>query len=64
MTCKCCTEAAKAVDLALDDEALYRNLAALQTFDDCDALVVQMQLSELAIYGGFASHEDVPGGRH
>jgi hypothetical protein len=55
MTCKQCTAAAKSVDLALDDEALYRNLAALRTFEDCAALIEKLHVSELAHYGDYPS---------
>jgi hypothetical protein len=58
MPCSCCTEAAKAVDLALDDEALYRRLAALKSFEDCDLLIENLHWSEVDRYGEYASHTD------
>src|SRR5450631_3125996 len=57
MTCKCCTEAAKAVELALDDEELYRRLAALKSFEDCDALIEQLVAAENAHYGEYLARE-------
>jgi hypothetical protein len=53
MTCKSCTEAAKAVDLALDDEELYHRLAGLETFEDCDALIAQLREDEIDHYGEY-----------
>jgi hypothetical protein len=58
MSCSCCTKAAKAVDLALDDEALYRRLAALKSFDDCDTLIEQLVAAENAHYGEYPARED------
>jgi hypothetical protein len=64
MTCKTCTAAAKAVDLALDDEELYHRLAALQTFEDCDLLIENLHWSEVERYGAYDYHMDTPGGHH
>ena len=64
MTCHTCTESAKSVDLALDDEELRRRLAELQTFEDCDILIEQLVAAEKVRYGEYASHEDTPGGHH
>ena len=55
MTCKQCVTPAKSVDLAIDDEALRRNLAALQTFEDCDELIRALHASELVHYGEYPS---------
>jgi hypothetical protein len=55
MTCKQCTATAKSVNLAVDDEALYRNLAALQTFEDCAELIEMLHVSELVHYGNYPS---------
>ena len=43
------------VDLVLDDEELYRKLAALQTFEDCDELIRALHASELVHYGEYPS---------
>jgi hypothetical protein len=64
MTCNTCTEAAKAVALALDDDELRRRLAALVTFEDCDTLIENLHWDEVERYGYYASREDVPGGHH
>ena len=64
MTCKTCTAAAKSVDLALDDEELYHNLAALQTYTDFANLIAKLESSELAHYGAYDYHVDTPGGHH
>jgi hypothetical protein len=64
MTYKQCVTTDFAVDLALDDEALYRNLAALQTFEDCDELIEMLHVSEFVHYGAYAYHVDTPGGHH
>jgi hypothetical protein len=55
MTYKQCVTTDFAVDLALDDEALYRNLAALQTFEDCAELIRMLHVSELVHYGDYPS---------
>jgi len=55
MTCKQCVTHAKSVDLAIDDEALYRNLAALRTFEDCAELIRMLHASELVHYGEYPS---------
>jgi hypothetical protein len=64
MTCKNCTEAAKAVDLALDDEELYHRLAELKTFDDCDTLIENLHWTEVEHYGEYAASEDLTGLYH
>jgi hypothetical protein len=64
MTCHTCTQAAKAVDYALDDEELHRSLAALRTFDDCATLIEQLHVSELKHYGPYAACEDLTGMYH
>jgi len=55
MTCKLHTLVAKSVNLAIDDEMLYRNLAALQTFEDCAELIEMLHISELVHYGEYPS---------
>jgi hypothetical protein len=55
MTCKQCTAAAKSVDLALDDDMLYRELAALRTYGDYANLIAHLEMSELAHYGKYPS---------
>jgi hypothetical protein len=45
----------KSIDLAIDDEALYRNLAALRTFEDCAELIMMLHISELVHYGEYPS---------
>jgi hypothetical protein len=46
---------APSVNLAIDDEALYRKLAALRTFEDCDELIRALHVSELVHYGEYPS---------
>jgi len=55
MTCKQCVATSTSVNLAVDDEALYRNLAALQTFEDCAELIRMLHVSELVHYGNYPS---------
>ena len=55
MTCKQCVATSTSVNLAVDDEALYRNLAALQTFEDCAELIRALHASELVHYGDYPS---------
>jgi len=55
MTCKQCTQAAKSVNLALDDEELYHRLSALRTFEDCAELIRMLHASELVHYGDYPS---------
>jgi len=64
MTCHACTKAAKAIDYALDDEAFYHQLAALQTYGDYANLIAELEASELAHHGAYAYHVDTPGGHH
>ena len=60
MTCKQCTAAAEATELALDDEELYHRLAALRTFEDCDLLIENLHWSEVERYGEYPSSAVVP----
>ena len=62
MTCKQCTaiDRIRGLDLALDDDMLYRKLAALQTFEDCDELIRALHASELVHYGEYPSSAVVP----
>ena len=55
MTYKQCIDFTVAVDLAVDDEALYHRLSALQTFEDCDELIRMLHVSELVHYGEYPS---------
>jgi hypothetical protein len=55
MTCKQCIAATHTLDLAIDDGMLYRNLAALQTFEDCAELIRMLHVSELVHYGEYPS---------
>jgi len=55
MTYKQCIDFTVAVDLAVDDEALYHRLSALQTFEDCAELIKALHVSELVHYGEYPS---------
>ena len=55
MTYKQCIDFTVAVDLAIDDEALYHRLSALRTFEDCAELIRALHASELVHYGEYPS---------
>jgi hypothetical protein len=57
MTCKQCAaiDRIHGLNLALDDDMLYRKLAALRTYGDYANLIANLEMSELAHYGAYSS---------